>query len=297
MITWIGALWTDLVNSWPLLGGAWIAGWLVAGVLAVPGVVTVAREQIFIGAAVAQAATCGVAIGFTLLPLLSSTSSHLHGARQDFVTGTCALIAGIGAALLTSSSHRSQRGSPESRTGWIFLLSASVGVLLLTASPYGANEVARLVTSSILGATDSDVGLFVAVTFLTGLVTILFRNKLVLLAVDPSFARLAGMRRGRWEFAIAVWIGLIAGLAIRVSGLLYVFGCLVLPALAARNLCREVRNQFWVAPLLAIVVAVIGFTVANHHDLPPAQVTIALLAGILPLAWLLGVARNYFIAD
>ena len=71
------------------------------------------------------------------------------------------------------------------------------------------------------------------------------------------------------------------GLSIRVSGTLYTFGCLVLPALVAKHLVREVRALIWVAPALAVAAAVVGFVFANYWDTPPAHMTVALLCGAL----------------
>ena len=81
--------------------------------------------------------------------------------------------------------------------------------------------------------------------------------------------------------------------AIRLSaGTLYTFGCLVLPALIAKNLCREVRPMLWVAPLFACAAALAGFVLANGLDWPPAHATVAILAGALPLAWALRSLRS-----
>jgi ABC-type Mn2+/Zn2+ transport system permease subunit len=60
----------------------------------------------------------------------------------------------------------------------------------------------------------------------------------------------------------------------------------VLPALIAKNVCREMRPIFLVAPAVSLASGVIGFGLANHYDYPPAQLTVALLAFLLALAWL-----------
>jgi ABC-type Mn2+/Zn2+ transport system permease subunit len=69
--------------------------------------------------------------------------------------------------------------------------------------------------------------------------------------------------------------------------MLYTFGCLVLPALIAKNVCREVRPMFLVAPVVAVATGAVGFMLANHYDFPPAQMTVALLSFLLMVAWLL----------
>jgi ABC-type Mn2+/Zn2+ transport system permease subunit len=93
------------------------------------------------------------------------------------------------------------------------------------------------------------------------------------------------VRRARASAAVAVWLGLAIGLSIRVSGTLYTFGCLVLPALAAKNLAREIRPLLVLAPAIALAAAALGFVLANHFDLPPAHAVVALLCAMLLLAW------------
>ncbi len=62
------------------------------------------------------------------------------------------------AALLTA--HRSQAGreSYEATTGWVFLGSASLAILLVARSPHGLAEIQRLLSSSLIGATTTDIG-------------------------------------------------------------------------------------------------------------------------------------------
>jgi ABC-type Mn2+/Zn2+ transport system permease subunit len=67
--------------------------------------------------------------------------------------------------------------------------------------------------------------------------------------------------------------------------MIYTFGCLVLPALIARNLCREVRSMFWVAPMVGVLGAIASFVVAHHLDVPPGQLSVAVLSALFAAAW------------
>ena len=93
------------------------------------------------------------------------------------------------------------------------------------------------------------------------------------------------MRVPVWSTAVALWLGLAVGLSIRSAGTLYTFGCLVLPALIAKNICREVRPMLWVAPSISVASALTGFVLSNDLDLPPAHTVVGLQAAALPLAW------------
>ncbi len=274
---------TSFLASWPLFAHAYLTAWLISVLLATVGVLVVAREQIFLGAAVSQAATLGIAAGLlgrTLLPHEALRWLHTDSALNALAVGGAML-----AAYATTHPRPRTGESPEALTGWVFLTSASGAVLLVAHSPHGLAEIQRLLSSSLIGATVTDLWLFAACVLATGVALILWQRQLLLLALDPSMALAAGLRARRWRLGLALWLGLVVGLSLRASGMVYTFGCLVLPALIAKNLCRAVRPLFLVAPLIALGLSGLGCLVADAMDTPPAQMTVALLSGALVLSW------------
>ncbi len=274
---------TEFIDSWGLFGQIYLSGWLIALLLSMIGVLVVAKDQIFLSAAISQASTLGIALGMWAGVLLGTgTDSWL---RSDAFLSAMAVLFAVIAALITSRERSLDTDSPEAITGWIFLVSASGSILLLAHSPHGLEEIYRLLSSSLIGATREDVWLFSLLSGTTALMLGLFHRRLLLLAIDPAMAKAMGTRTSTWGIMGGVWLGLAAGLSMRASGLLYTFGCLVLPALVAKNITREIRTMFLVAPLVAVSVGVGGFVLANHYDFPPAQMTVILLCLALALAW------------
>jgi zinc/manganese transport system permease protein len=252
----------------------------------------VARDQVFIGAAVSQASTLGIALALCasgVFPVHSEDSSLSHSTSWlccDSFQVVMAVAFSILAALVTSQADRAKRESHEAITGWVFLISASLSVLVLAHSPHGLEEIRRIHSSSIIGATATDVGVFAVLLALTVLFLVAAGRRLLLFVTDPSMAAAVGMRVGRWAIFESVWLGLVVGLSIRVSGMLFAFGSLVLPPLVAKNLCREVRPMFFVAPVVAMLTNTIGFVLANHYDFPPAQMNVVLTCLLLLVTWL-----------
>jgi ABC-type Mn2+/Zn2+ transport system permease subunit len=283
----------EFYESWDLFHNTYLEGWLIAFVLSLVGVVVVARDQIFIGAAVSQASTVGIALALVAAGLAPHPGEHPvtlthpdYWLHSDTFQATMAVSFSIIAALVTARGGRVRRESYEAFTGWVFLVSASLSVLLLAHSPHGLEEIHRIHSSSIIGATELDVWAFAVFAVVTAVAIMLVHARLLLFAMDPSMAAAVGMRTNLWAAAISVWLGLAIGLSIRASGMLYTFGSLVLPALVAKNICREVRPMFWVSPLVALGTASVGFILANHFDFPPAQMTVALMGLSLVGVWL-----------
>jgi len=273
------------LSSWTLFHNTYLAGWLIGLLLSLIGVLVVARDQIFIGAAISQASTLGIALAMAMGAWAATdTLSFMHSDR--FLT-ILAVAFSLLAALMTSGAGKAGGESHEAITGWVFLVSASLSILIVSYSPHGLEEIHRLLASSIIGATGSDVWTFGMLAALSALLLVAAHSRILLFAIDPAMAGAVGMNVRRWTAAISAWLGLAVGLSIRSSGMLYTFGCLVLPALIAKNVCREVRPMFLVAPVVAVATGTVGFMLANHYDFPPAQMTVALLSFLLMVAWLL----------
>jgi ABC-type Mn2+/Zn2+ transport system permease subunit len=251
--------------------------------LALVGVWVVARDQIFLGVAVAQASTLGIAAALWLGGVgAGAVTVHLG---DDAVAAALAVAASVVTALATVLRRGGGAESAEAVTGWVFLVAASVPTLLLARDPHGLEEVHQLLFSTLLGATRVDLVIFSGLALGTGLLVWRHHETLRLLAIDPDHVDAVGLRGRVWHAGLAVWLGLTVGLSIRVSGTLYTFGCLVLPALVAKHLVRDVRALIWWAPAIALVAAVSGSVLANHFDTPPAHAAVALLCAFLATAW------------
>jgi len=273
-------------DSWPLFRETYLAAWCIAALLGLVGVLVVARDQIFVGAAISQASTLGIALGMCVGAALVPEGSVW---RSDHFLSVVAVVCAVVAALLIARSEAVGKESHEAVTGFVYLFGASVSVLVIARSPHGLDEVQKLVASSVIGADMHDVSLFGGLGLATALLVFLRRRPLVLFAMDPLMARAVGVSRW-WDGASAAWLGLVMGVTIRSAGMLYAFGCLVLPALVAKNVCRATLPMFLVAPVVAAVAAVCGFVAGNVLNYNEAQLTVALLCGLLGVAWL---ARSF----
>jgi ABC-type Mn2+/Zn2+ transport system permease subunit len=272
---------SEFFESWHLFRETYVAGWLMGLLLAIVGVLVVARDQIFIGAALSEASTLGIALGMWLgsLPLFRDVPWMESDA---FLTTLAAIFALL--AALVSARGAAGRQSYEAIAGWIFLFGGSTSILIVYYTPHGLEEVHRLLSTSIIGASTAEVWVFAAAAAAAAIGTYATRRRLILLLMDPEMAEALGMRRRSWETGLACVIALSVSLCIRASGLPYTFGCLVLPALAAGSLCRRPATVFAAAPVICILTAAVAFVLANHFNEPPGQVTVALLCVVAAAA-------------
>ena len=271
------------ISSWSLFAESYLVGLFSAALLALLGAWVVGRRQIFLGAAIAQASGLGVAIALALQLALGLDAIGM----KALVPLLAALSGGI-VGLLAGGGTRAH--PDEGIVAWVFLVGASGSVLVVAHHPEGLEIIHRLLFSTILGSTWTDVILIGCTTLLAGAAVFRFHDSIALLTVDPDASSLAGASATYWSRVLSVFLGVAVGLVMQATGFLYTFGCLVLPVLATRQVCREIRQVLWVAPTLAIGVAVPAFGVAYVLDLPPAQVAVAALATCVVVAR--GVSRR-----
>ena len=282
---------TSFIESWGLFAEAYIAGWFLACLLAVVGVPYVAKDQIFVGAAVTQAAMFGVGIGLwlphTVFAKLAQCVNH------DLLIAAMAISFAVFATFLTGRVH-SHGQTAEALTGWIFLLCMSATIVLLFHTPIGSTEINQRLASSIIGATLIDVLIYGVLSIFVFATVMKFRNELTLLMVDREMSRAVGLNIRLWDFSISLFTGFILGLSLRTAGMLFTFGQLVLPALIAKNFCKEIRQILFAAPFFAAVLCGFAFVLANHYDYALGSFSVMVLCVILPVSKLMNsILRRY----
>ena len=269
----------EFLESWALFSHTYISALLIGASLSLMGVVVVARGNIFVAAALAQASVLGVALSLFFeigQPVLS------------------AVFCSVGASLLVSRKHQEGGVSTsEEITGWIFLAGGSLSVLLLARMPYGLKEIQSLFSSSIIGAGSVDIIVFAVLLFVFVGFLALRMRRLTLYLSDPVMAAAVGANIILWSIAISSTLGLVTGLAIRSSGMLFTFGSMILPAQMAKIMCRNISGMFLVAPLMSIFCVLLGLVLGNYYDLPPAQTVVALMCFLLVLTWVLRWVFDY----
>ncbi|MEN9360503.1 MAG: hypothetical protein RL095_2038 [Verrucomicrobiota bacterium] len=268
------------IDTWGLFQDTYLSAWLLAAGLALLGVGLVARAQIFIGVACTQAATFGVAAAGALG---LAGGACLDCDQLRWMPMLLASLAALPCCLWAFCSDSGRR-HPEGVTGWIYLVGAAGTALCLSRSPEASNQIAAVLASTVLGSSHGEMlcqGLLVAFLFVFSFE---WRHSLCLVLADRPQALAQGLPVHRLEFAFAFFAGLVLGVSLVSAGVLYTFGCLILPALAARRFSRDFAPRFWLAPLLALAAVLPAFVLGNHWDLPQAHLSVLFLAGLVPAA-------------
>lgn len=246
------------------------------------GVYLILRRMVFLGVALPQISSCGIAAAFALhawhlIPHLENQSEQ-HLAFAGSTVFTLAAILGI------SLLERRGRQLAEGRIGAAYALAGAWSILLLVANPFGEHGLLDRLKGEIITVTDEDL-LWTTGTF--GLVVLalwLFHKEFMLVSFDRDMAVTLKKRVLGWDTLLFLIMGVTISMSVLNVGPLVTFGFLILPPLIARVFAVTMRQFAIASCLVGSGSAFAGFCVSYRLDLPAGPTDIALLGCLYALA-------------
>lgn len=246
---------------------AMAGGALIGGLCAYVGVYVVFKRIVFVGVALAEVAAMGVALGFFV------------GANPTLT----ALAITLAAVLLFWRPLGPGSLSRESLIGFAFVLAGALSIILVAKNPLMEAMGVDLVSGNLLYVNNADLALLVAVGLFVLIPHVVFFRKLLFVSFDKETALSYGMRADLYDLFIYFSIGLAVSVSLKISGVLFVFGSLVVPPIVALACFRRMTAIFVVAPLVALLCVLGGTALSYKADFPTAP-TITLCYCLLLMA-------------
>ncbi len=267
---------TEILRPDFLLRNALLAGLVVGVVCPWVGVYFVLRRIIFLGVALPQISSAGIALAFLLHNLGWHFLPHDVAERWMALVGSLSLtlLAILGMALLER-----RPGNSEGRIGAAFIVAGALSILFVAADPFGEAHLLALLKGDIVAINQDTLGLMLVVYGVLFLILTAFHRELLLVSYDPEIAITLGRSVTFWQVVLFVVVGINISFGVMTVGPMVVFGFLVLPPLAAYRVVRGVLPLCFVSSLLGVTSAFIGFYISYRYDLPlgPTDVVVAAL--------------------
>ena len=267
-----------------VLRGLW-AGLIVGLLCAYLGVYVVLKRIVFVGAALAEVATVGVALSFLpavagLGPLAALDPEH----TRPLLLALLVVLIGV---IFFSQQAGSGQVPRESIIGVAYAAATALAIVFLSTSASGEHHALDLIQGDILTISPAAIRQLLLFAVPIALLHVLLFKEFLLVSFDAEYARTVGLRARAIELFFYLSLGLMIAVAIKVVGTLLVVGFLVLPAVAALRLTRHLHAAFLIALGLAALSTVAGIYLSawegSNVPMGPAMVTAA--AVLLLLLW------------
>ena len=250
-------------------------GALVIGITcAVLSVYVVLRRIVFVGAALAQLSSAGIALSLFLGGYAATAP------LQNYPTVVSLVVTLLGALFFGLGGGR-RLVSSEASIGVTYAVAAAFGILLIAKASHG--EVHDIfLQGNILGITRGDTLVLLGVSVPVLLLHAVFYKEFLFVSFDRETARTLGYRVDFWNLLLYFTLGVVITSAMQFAGVLLVFNFLVLPAVTGLLLARTMKGTVGVAVTAALLAVTIGFALSVPFDLPSAPAMIG-VSGVLVL--------------
>jgi ABC-type Mn2+/Zn2+ transport system permease subunit len=250
------------------------------------GVFLVMRRLVFMGVALPQISSTGVAAALSL-PLWVGFRLADHGSHSAHALAFAgSIIFALAAILVLAFMERRGHGQPEGRLGTAYVVAAALSILLLAKNPYGEIGWLDMLKGEVIAVSTFDLALTASTLTLVVATLGFFYKELLVVSFDREMATILGKKVVFWDALLYLLIGLTVSMAVLSVGPLIAFGFLLIPALTAHLFARTMRQFTALASLIGGAAAFIGFWMAYRWDLPVGPTDVVLLGVIYGAAWL-----------
>lgn len=262
-----------------------LAGLIVAFVCAYLGVYVVLKRIVFVGAALAELSTVGVALSF--LPVVAHFGFLAHMDHETTRPLFLALVMVICGVVFFAQHVSTQQIPREAVIGVTYGAATAFAILFLSISPSAEKEALDLIQGNILTIPTSAVRQLLLFAVPIAVIHLLLFKEFVLVSFDAETAQTLGFRSRLLELVFYLTLGLMIAVAIKVVGTLLVFGYLVIPAVAALKLTRRLNAAFVVAIVLACLATFVGVYASSweNSNIPMGPAVVGAAAVLLALIW------------
>ena len=221
-----------------------------------------------------MAPLCGLLSTMIVTGRMSFFSDALgHSAFTGIAIGAiCGMSAPTWAAVLFSAAFalifsyvRSRSNQAADTLIGVFSSTAvALGIFIATIGGGSFTKYNKYLIGDILSITPAEIGLLALVLLAVLLFWGICSNRLTLTVIHPQLASSRGIPVGLSQTLFTVAIAVVVTLSISSIGLLILNSLMVLPAAAARNISKNLRQYHGYSVLFALLAGIGGLTVSYY---------------------------------
>ena len=250
---------------WDFMKNALLALLLMAPLFGLLSTMIVTGRMSFFSDALGHSAFTGIAIG------------SIFGMAAPI---WAAVAFSILFALLFSWVRSRSNQTADTLIGVFSSSAVALGIFIATLGGNSFTKYHKYLIGDILSVTPAEIGMLALVLLGVLVFWVLFSNRLSLVAIHPQLASSRGIPVELAQTLFTTVIAVVVTLSISSVGLLILNSLLVLPAAAARNIARNLK-QYTVFAVVFALMAGIGGLIISYHLGTSAGAAISLILALI----------------
>jgi zinc transport system permease protein len=235
--------------QWDFMKNALLALLLMAPLFGLLSTMVVTGRMSFFSDALGHSAFTGIAIG------------SIFGLAAP---AWAAVVFSVFFALLFSYVRHRSNQAADTIIGVFSSTAVALGIFVATMGGNSFTKYNKYLIGDILSITPEEIGLLAITLLAVILFWVFFSNRLCLTAIYPQLASSRGIPVGLSQTLFTVAIAVVVTLSISSVGLLILNSLMVLPAAAARNVARNLRQYHGYSVLFTLFAGISGLTISYY---------------------------------
>lgn len=233
------------------------------------GSLVVGNRMAFFSDAMAHTAFAGVAIALLGIVVLTGARSSLEADRFLWVVPLVMVTIGAAVGVFIAFVREQTRLTNDTVIGVFFALSIGFGAMFLPALRQRVNiDIEQFLLGAVIFVTDADLAMLLGLTAVTAAAVTWRFNALVFGSFNPGLARSRGVGLRLNNYLFIVLLALVVNLSIKAVGVLLINALLIVPAAAAANVSKNLRQMFWLTLGGSVAAGLIGYVVSTRLTVP-----------------------------
>lgn len=247
---------------------ALLAGLIMGFITPLIGSFVIIRRLSFIADTLSHFSLAGLSIGLFLINGLSLTfiGDPLY----------LAIIAAVIGAFIIEVLRGYYQNYKEISMPIVMSLGTALSALFISLSGGWNSSIYNFLFGSLL-TVGNDYLFIIILTAITVIVLILiFYKQIILVSFDEAYAKLVGIKIGRFQFVSTLILALVVSLSIVTVGVLLVSSLMIIPVAAAMKVGKSFKNTVTIAIFFSEISVIAGMWISYEFNIPPGA-TIVLI--------------------
>jgi len=263
---------------------ALLTGVIMGFVTPIIGSFVVIRRLSFIADTLSHFSLAGLSIGLFLINILGFTfiSDPLY----------LAMIFSVIGALFIEILRGYYQNYKEISMPIVMSLGTALSALFISLSGGFNSSIYNYLFGSILTVGNKYLLIITLVTVVVLGLLFIFYKEMVLISFDETYAKLLGIKIGRFQFVSTIILAVIVSLSIATVGVLLVSSLMIIPVAAAMKVGKSFKNTVVIAIMFSELSIIGGLWLSYELDIASGA-TIVLINILILL--LVGIFRKFYV--
>lgn len=191
-----------------------------------------------------------------------------------------AMIVGVLSIVGITLTSRDKKISANNSIVIFFTTLFAIGIIIRGLTVNTAASLSEFLIGNILGVSAVDIIITFIFTIVLVATFVILYKKFVITAFDKEYADALGINTNRLDLLMNIFVAITVVISIQAVGNILVIALLIIPAITARLLVKQIDEMIYLTILLSLISSIVGLYLSYYLNIPTGATIILVLSSV-----------------